>query len=227
MEKVVATLLIIGLFASACGGTTDPYADQVATLSVVLSDRPSTKHAATGIDPWSLFIHHKVFGQNYFHGKLTGTYRIAISKNGRAWVELGVPTMVDMELQTEEETKVFQLHSPTGVPSGTYAFLRVVSTSGTVMLESGAEIAGETLPAPVSLVLGGGELEFEMSLATPFFVAPGSDMALAIDLNAEGWVSSENLEIGEVPATDIEAAISLTPYDRVPTSVMPRIDRQV
>ena len=135
--------------------------------------------------------------------------------------------MVDMELQTEEEAEVFQLHSPTEIPSGTYAFLRLVSTSGTIMLESGAEIDGETLTAPVPLALGGGELELEMRLAMPFFVAPGSDMALAIDFNAEGWVSSENVEVGEVPATDIEAAISLTPYDRVPTSVMPRIDREV
>jgi hypothetical protein len=227
MRKVIATLLIMVLFASACGGSTDPYADQVAIFSVVLSDRPSTKHAAADIDPWSLFIHHKVFNQNYFHGRMTGTYRIAISKNGRDWVELGAPTMVDMELQTEEQTEVFQLHSPTEIPSGTYAFLRLVSTSGTIMLESGAEIDGETLTAPVPLVLGGGELELEMGLAMPFFVAPGSDMALAIDFNAEGWVSSENVEVGEVPATDIEAAISLTPYDRVPTSVMPRIDREV
>jgi len=52
-------------------------------------------------------------------------------------------------------------------------------------------------------------------------------MVLAIDFNAEGWVSSENVEVGKVPATDIEAAISLTPYDRVPASITPRTDRQV
>ena len=215
--------LASAIFAAACGGTTPPDSDLTGTLSVVLSDNPGAKIAvANTLSP--MFAHHKVFGQNYFHGRLTGTYHIAISRNGRTWTALGGPTQVDLTLQADGET--VELHTDATVAAGTYAYLRVVTSGGEAMLDSGAEVSGETLTDPVTLSLGNGDLVVETRLSTPIFVAPGSDMTLGIDLNAESWVSEENVEAGQIPATDIETAISVTPHERLPALVVPRPKRR-
>ncbi len=105
--------------------------------------------------------------------------------------------------------------------------MRLTTRQASAELESGAEVAGETLSAPVTLSFGEGDLVVETRLATPIFLPPGSEMTLAIDLNAEGWVSEENVATRQIPATDIETALSVTPHERLPALIVSPPERRI
>lgn len=226
MRPMRVLLASFGLFLSACGGATAPNVDQVATLNVVISDSPETKFAAGPMPSPAVFIHHKSFGKNYFHGRLSGTHGVEISKNGRDWIALGTPAAVDLPLQVEGEVR--ELHAVREVPDGTYAYLRLTSRAASAALETGAEIGDLALDAPTSLDLGeAGTLVVEARLANPIFLAPGSEVTLAIDLNTEAWLSPENVEAGRIPATDVEAAISVTPHVLLPALILPAAERSI
>jgi len=225
MTRARIALASIGLLLSACGGATAPAADETATLNVVLSDNPETKLAEIASHSPMVFVHHKSFGKNYFHGRLSGSQQVEISKNGRDWIALGQPAAVDLALQVDNETR--ELHSAKEIPHGTYAYLRLTTRAGHAELETGAKIGDLTLTEPVSLDLGeAGSLVVETHLSNPIFLAPGSAVTLAIDLNAEAWLSQENVEVGRIPATDVETALSVTPHPLLPALIVTRAERR-
>ncbi len=223
MKTAVITTLALAFSASACSDAAPLGVDELGSLSVVLSDNPSTKVAAGSFPPWASLVHHKVFAQNYFHGSFKGSHRIEISKNGRDWVTLGSAISLDMALQVEGEA--IEVVTEVGVPAGTYSYLRLHTTSS-VTVAAGSEIGGETLAAETSVVVGAGA-PIESRLSTPFVVVAGAPLTLSIDLNAEGWISEENLQSGQIPATDIEAAIAVTPHVAAPASVVSMRERSI
>lgn len=228
-RNVLAAALVASLPAAGCGaGMPAQLEEPTATLDVVLGDDPTVK-MALGTLPGVFFAHHKSFSPNYFHGRLTGTLRVEISRNGRDWVRLGSATPVDLALQAEGVSVV--LHTASRIPAGTYAWIRLVAGSGQAHLDPGAEIGGERIGSEVSLAVGdAGELTATSRLSIPIAVAPGSRTTLAVDLNAEGWLSEENLEAGRIPATDVEAALSAVVTPALPGAsavVSRRLERSV
>ncbi len=201
--------LAIGLVAlfPACDGDVPPGVGQTGEVRVVITDDPATKVATT--EPTVFFAHHKSFDGNYFHGRLTGRLQLFISRFGREWQPLGASTPVDLGLQVEGADR--ELHGLTSVPAGSYAYVRLVAVDAAADLELGALIDGARLDE-TRLDLGiAGELVAEVRLGTPIEIGAGSVTTLGLDLNAEGWMSAENVAGGSIPATDVETSISLTP----------------
>ncbi|WP_419163443.1 hypothetical protein [Candidatus Palauibacter sp.] len=200
-------MVLVGvvLFAAGCADTTRPESVFMGTLNVVVTDDGVGSPAS-------------------FRGRLSADLRVSISRNGTDWISLGGPRQVDLELQSAGAA--IRLHPDIDVPAGTYPYLRLNGGWGVARIEGGAEIEGRVLHDPVHLRVGDERLSIETRLPTAIFVAPGSNMTLAIDLNSEAWTSPDNLDAGRVSSADVETSLSVRAHERLPVLFVPPPERR-
>lgn len=195
LASALGLLLVLGF--GACARSTGP--TPTGEFRLFFSDDPGAIGLAS-------LVHHKTFGDNYFHGVLAATVSVSLSVDGATWVEATVSYPVEVDLQSAERRT--PLLAP-DVPAGTYRHLRLRLQDASVLLAPGAEIGGLELTASERVLVHGGEaaiLELEMP---PLTVAEGGSAELAIDLNAERWVIEDHVVAGSIPAVAVARAIAV------------------
>lgn len=187
----IAAAAVLPLLAACGGGTSTSIGAQTTVSSVVLDDNPSsTSSSGTGGS-----------GTGTYGGTLTGNVQAQLSMDGQTWYSLGQPANVSVALQST--TTATQLTANASIPVGTYAYARLVFSSGAQAQATGT-IAG-TSYAGTTVSLGSGQVIIEKKIQ-PKQVSAGSTVTLVWDLNSELWLSGLAAQSHTATAADVQAA---------------------
>lgn len=176
----------------ACDAESTTGVGTAATMSAAtISDNPSS---ATSTGPGGT-------STATYGGTLTGNVQAQISTDGQAWVSLGEPRSVSLTLASA--TDAVTLSASASVPVGTYAYARLVFTSGAQASLTGT-IGGSSVNGTV-VSLGGGQMVIQKQIQ-PVTLGAGTNARLAWDLNSETWLTSTALQSRTAAAAAVQSA---------------------
>ncbi|MFQ5690090.1 MAG: hypothetical protein ACE5HQ_07450 [Gemmatimonadota bacterium] len=195
------------LWLGGCSSGTGP-AERGRVAAVFLDD-PSVITALFAPPSPYWLAHHKNFGGNYFHGELDARVELLLSKDGESFVTLGAPAPLRVALQDPDVRSPFG--APASVPAGTYAYVRLVLHSATVVLWSGSRIGAVDLPRDAALTLAeGADAIIDRRLTIPLRVLAGAGVTLTLDFNSEAWVTEDNLLKADVTEPEVAGALTIS-----------------
>lgn len=191
------------LLATGCGESAGPV--ETGRVDIVLNDDPGSS-IAFGLHAPFRFAHHKNFGDDYFHGTLTGTVQLQLSTDGVIYHDLGAFAEVAVSLQDEDA--VTRLADRSRVPEGSYQRLRLVLTGAAARIDEGAQVGGLDLESPALVAIDDGEVAIiDLELSTPLIVLAGVPATLILDWNAEEWVTEDHILEGRVASDLVRQAV--------------------
>lgn len=135
-----------------------------------------------------------------FTGEMEGSIRVAVRSDGGALVDLGLVQDVLIELQQVGDTVV--LDDITRPPTDTYVGVQLRFEGVTVTVASGSEVGDTTLTQDAVLNVGNGLATVEIA-TLPFAITSDTNLDVVVDLNAEQWVTTTNVEDNAVPQADL------------------------
>lgn len=195
----IVTLSVLAC-TSACTGD-DPVEPGMGSASATITDN------AHEVDPLgeSDGTSPRILRHGPYSGRLSSSATVEISADGETWVDLGLPTAVEVTLQSHfEETTIYTMAS---VPVGTYSRVRLTLSGAEAEIDAGGTVGGITLNSAVAITLGGSDSEVVIEKEIePFTVKATSHVRVAFDLNSEGWVHEESA--GDGTAADEEVRSS-------------------
>ena len=172
----------------------------MGTATAVVKDDPSSTSAYRGTTPG-----YTTKEAGTFSGTLTADAEVEISADGEAWIDLGSPANMSLDMQSSgDETTV---HSNVAIPVGTYTRVRLRLSGGEANIDAGASLGGIVLSAAVSILVGGSDQDvvIEKTVA-PFTVTADSNVRLVFDLNSEVWVNQSNADDETAEDQEVEDA---------------------
>lgn len=187
----VAAAALLPLLAACGGDSSTSLGTQATVSSVVMNDNPSsTSSNGTGGS-----------GSGTYTGTLTGNVEAQISMDGNTWYSLGQPSNVSVALQST--TTATQLTANAAIPVGTYAYARLVFSSGAQAQATGT--IGGTSYSSTTVSLGSGQVIIQKQIK-PFTVSAGSTVSIVWDLNSELWLTSTAAQSHTATAAEVGTA---------------------
>jgi len=146
-------------------------------------------------------------GGSVIDGTLEGAVRIGLRNQLGTLVDLGAPESFDLDLQDPDAGQV--VVSGFRAPTGTYVGAEVRLENASALIRQGSTIGSTVLTADGALDLGSGGIVVVDRALTPFTITDDTDTILLVDLNAETWVTLDNLDDGFVDEQDLIDAITV------------------
>jgi hypothetical protein len=196
----ISGFALIGAMIVGTGCTESLTGTPWGYVAAAVTDDPAiTNGAATGAQG---------AGVQKANGSLIGTFEataeVAILRNGSGWVSLGAPVELSTALQRELEAASF--NGRAGLPVGTYSRARLALSDARVVLHAGSYVDGVELTEDRVIPVGMGEaFEIEKAIA-PFTLTSRTRVRVLFDLNAQDWVDSESLDLGDVEEYRVAAS---------------------
>lgn len=200
---IAAVLALMGV-TTACSDNDLVEAESGSASAVITDD--ATSQGAFRSDEGSAY---QTASAGTFSGSLTTDAKVEISADGEAWIDLGSPARVTVDLQSSgDETTV---HSNVVVPATTYTRVRLTLSGGQANIDAGALLGGVTFNSALSIQVGGSDnhvvIEKEV---TPFTVTADTHARIIFDLNSEGWVDEENADDETADDQEVEENATAT-----------------
>lgn len=197
--QITALLVAFALPLTACSDedTTGPGQDS-GQMTAQMQDGPNGGTSSTQV----------AFSHASMSGSMSADAKVQVSADGSAWVDLGSPQSVDMQLHTTGNATT--VHSNASVNTGTYAHVRLVLENADATIDAGSTIGATVLGADVNLSIGGGGQVVIEKQIQPVTVSADSQTTVVFDLNSAAWVTEDNLTAQAVSEAEIQSATIVT-----------------
>lgn len=147
-----------------------------------------------------------------FSGSMSAVTSVAIAAEGGAWIDLGAPRQISVNLQSTRDTA--EVEGQASVPVGTYARVRVTMRQASTVVLSGSILGGVTVSGNISITMNGGSDVVIEKEITPFRVEASTQTQISMDLNSEAWMTAETAQSRAVSKAQIESAMAVTARSR-------------
>lgn len=195
----MTALLALGVVA--CGGDaerSDESEARAGTVRALIQDGPVDAGSASG-------------ASTPVRGTFVGNFIVSVFSEEGYWVDIGRGADMAIPLSNGEGGGVIEAAHE--IPPGTYSRVRVTLCHSSVEVEEGSRIGERTLDAAADVHLTETGDVIVLRDVSPFTVAPGEDVQLQVDLNADRWLTEEAVgrQVASIPAFEREVAVSVQP----------------
>ena len=152
-------------------------------------------------------VHDDAPIESTFAGTAAGEFYASISTDGQAWLDLGSPNGITIELQSASATTV---HGAQSVPHGTYRWARLSFRNVQIKVAAGSTIGGTTFEGEQTVELAANEETSVPIRVGPFEIDEGSGAVISFDLNSEEWLTLERVLAGAIPGAVVVDHITVT-----------------
>lgn len=143
-----------------------------------------------------------------FSGSMTAVTSVSVAAEGGAWIELGPPRQVTVQLQSTRDTA--EVQGQAEAPAGTYSRVRIVMQEAHATVLAGSVVGGITLSGSLFLSLGSGSEVVVEKRVQPFRVSASTRAVILVDLNSEAWMTEQAAESRTVSESEVEEATEVT-----------------
>lgn len=185
MRRLLTLVLPLAIAAIACD---DEHLDPIGAgpgqgdgFDVLLVDDPT-------LDPTTPPPGGEV---SVIDGTIEGSARVALRNQNGALTNLGA--FEDFVLPLQDANAAVSLPA-TRPPTGTYTGLQLTLQNLSVLVEQGSRVGGVVLDQDVTLDVGPTGITVAERSLVPIPVEAGTELDLTIDLNAETWITLDNIE---------------------------------